>query len=238
MPASNLRKLWPCSPVVTMSWTVLRRAPALATRKVPGSISSASSRPVRCANCSNASLTGAPTVCKSVDFSPLIRPTLYPPPRLSTRTVGSCSHRPSDRPETRVQTAGSEPEPMCVCTRAGSRSYSSMIAFTSGISSCQMPKEEEGPPTLVLPVPPEPRPGLKRTPSWSPRAPRRSSPKARSWRREHALYLMPMSRSSPRSDASSCELSEMRSGATPAAMARRTSYEEDASMWRPMLSKI
>eukprot|EP00965_Chrysotila_dentata_P099297 3283094-Pleurochrysis_carterae.AAC.7 len=109
-----------------------------------------------------------------------------------------------------------------------------MIAFASGISSCQEPKEEEGPPTQVLPVPPEPRPGLKCTPSWSPRAPRRSSPNARSWRREHALYLMPMARSTPGFNASFCELSEMHSGATHAAMARRTLYEEETSMWRPM----
>merc|ERR1740117_2759992 len=54
------------------------------------------------------------------------------------------------------------------------------------MSSCQMPKEEAGPPTLVLPVPPLPRPGLKRTPSWSVRSPLHALPYASSCRSEHA----------------------------------------------------
>ena len=45
---------------------------------------------------------------------------------------------------------------------------------------------DDGPPTLVLPVPPEPRPGLKRRPT---SAPGRASPKARSWLSEQALTL-------------------------------------------------
>jgi hypothetical protein len=92
-------------------------------------------------------------------------------PQLSILAGGTCSHSPRERPDTRCQTAGSDPEPMCVWTRAGWRSYSEIKACTSGMSSCQMPKEEDGPPTLVLPVPPEPRPGLKRRPSWSVRSP-------------------------------------------------------------------
>mmetsp|Transcript_75948 Transcript_75948/g.183560 ORF Transcript_75948/g.183560 Transcript_75948/m.183560 type:complete len:269 (-) Transcript_75948:7-813(-) len=152
-------------------------------------------------------------------------------------TEGICSHRPRERLATFCHTAGSEPEPMCVCTRAGSRSYSLMIACTWGMSSCQMPKEEAGPPTLVLPVPPLPSPGLKRTPSWSVRSPLHALPYASSCRSEHALYLMPSASRSGRSAESSCELRLILSAVMPAAIARRTSNPLLASMCSPSVSK-
>lgn len=46
MPESSFRNTCPASPVVTMSCTVVTSTPALATRKVPGSISSLISLPV------------------------------------------------------------------------------------------------------------------------------------------------------------------------------------------------
>mmetsp|Transcript_3852 Transcript_3852/g.11181 ORF Transcript_3852/g.11181 Transcript_3852/m.11181 type:complete len:344 (+) Transcript_3852:739-1770(+) len=238
MPESSLRKVWPSAPVVAMSCTVETRQPEFATRNVPGSISRSSWRPVRAANSSKAPLTGSPTTARSVDASCAMRPTLYPPPRLSEATVGIFSQRASERPETRCHTAGSEPEPMCVCTRAGARSCSSTSACTSGRSSCQMPNEEDGPPTFVFPVPPEPSPGLNRTPSCVERSPRLSRPYSASWRSEHALNLIPRSSSSARSAGVSCEEREMRLGATPAATARRTSYPEEASTCRPSRSKV
>lgn len=54
---SIFRKVCPCSPVVTMSWMVDTTHPALARRKVPGSISRCSLRPVSSANALNASTT-------------------------------------------------------------------------------------------------------------------------------------------------------------------------------------
>lgn len=65
------------------------------------------------------------------------------------------------------------------------------------------PNEEAGPPTFVLLVPPEPSPGLKRTPIEAPGA---SFPSRRSCSREQALMPTPISRSSDTSDGNSCEL--------------------------------
>eukprot|EP00962_Isochrysis_galbana_P027036 scaffold8457_cov112-Isochrysis_galbana.AAC.8 len=127
---------------------------------------------------------------------------------------------------------------MCVWTRAGCKSYSASNALTSGISSYQMPNDDDGPPTLVLPVPPEPRPGLKRRPSWSVRSPRLTSPYERSCLSEQALNLMPSASRSARSCGVCCDDSEMRDGSTPAATARRTSYPDDASMCRPIRSNV
>ena len=84
-------------------------------------------------------------------------------------------------PEVFIHTAGSEPEPMWVWMRTTLSPCFSTMAF-AGRSSCQMPKEEDGPPTLVLPVPPEPRPGLKRRPM---SAPGKAAPNASSWESEH-----------------------------------------------------
>jgi len=65
-----------------------------------------------------------------------------------------------------------------------------------------------------------------------------TSPKRVSWRSEHALNLMPSASSSSRSSGHSCELSEIFSGAMPAATARRTSYPDDASMCSPSRSNV
>eukprot|EP00960_Hanusia_phi_P009782 284988-Hanusia_phi.AAC.2 len=54
---------------------------------------------------------------------------------------------------------------MCVCTRTTLQPAAFTISLHLSAYSCQMPKEEEGPPTLVLLVPPEPTPGLNRSPS-------------------------------------------------------------------------
>ena len=55
---------------------------------------------------------------------------------------------------------------MCVWTRTTSKFEA---AFTTAANSpCQMPNDEDGPPTLVLAVPPLPSPGLKRTPTLAP----------------------------------------------------------------------
>ena len=87
-------------PVVTLSCTEVTTAHELANKNVPGSISSFNSRPVSAANDSNASLTRAPTTARSVELSYDMRPTLYPPPRLSVVTVGNSRHRSSDIPLT------------------------------------------------------------------------------------------------------------------------------------------
>mmetsp|Transcript_799 Transcript_799/g.2483 ORF Transcript_799/g.2483 Transcript_799/m.2483 type:complete len:219 (+) Transcript_799:206-862(+) len=215
MPASSFTKSWPSAPaagprVLVMSCTRHSRLPALATRKVPGSISSLSLRPCSCAKASKASRTGAPTLARSVDTSVRVRATLNPPPRLSVSTVGIWRHSSSERPATRCQTAGSDPEPMWVCTLCACRPYRSTSCRASGRLSCQMPKLLEGPPTLVLPVEPEPRPGLKRRPM---RAPGHASPKALSWAREQAFTTTPSLTSSATSLGSSWELRESSSGA-------------------------
>jgi len=76
---------------------------------------------------------------------------------------------------TSCQILGSLPLPMCVWIRSTSRLYWETMEGTvpSVRVSCQIPKEEEGPPTLVLekPVvedenPPEPTPGFTRMPTF------------------------------------------------------------------------
>lgn len=77
------------------------------------------------------------------------------------------------------------------------------VAATASALSCQMPKDESGPPTLVLPVPPLPRPGLKRTPT---SAPGKARPKASSWLRLHAFTRTPsLTWAGKRPGSSSCE---------------------------------
>mmetsp|Transcript_10035 Transcript_10035/g.42205 ORF Transcript_10035/g.42205 Transcript_10035/m.42205 type:complete len:290 (+) Transcript_10035:260-1129(+) len=207
MPASSFKNTWPSSvPVVTLSCTVVTIAHELASRKVPGSISRRSSVPVSALYASNSSFTGAPTICRSVDFSYAMRPTLYPPPRFSVFTVGNSRHRSNDMPLVFIHTAGSEPLPMCVWMRTTFNSYFSHSAFASGRSSCQIPNDEDGPPTLVLPVPPDPNPGLNRRPI-SP--PGNASPNASSCDSEHAFTLRPRSTSSGKKSGNSCVESEM-----------------------------
>lgn len=65
------------------------------------------------------------------------------------------------------------------------------------------PNEDDGPPTLVLFMAPEPTPGLKRTPTDDPGA---SSAILCSWEREHALMSTPDLSSSAASEGSSWEL--------------------------------
>mmetsp|Transcript_22195 Transcript_22195/g.57021 ORF Transcript_22195/g.57021 Transcript_22195/m.57021 type:complete len:289 (-) Transcript_22195:341-1207(-) len=233
MPASSLRKSWPPSPVLISSCTRASSAPALATRKVPGSISSLSSRPCLAANASNAALTGSPTVAMLVEGSSSMRPTLKPPPRLTVRTSGSCAASPSVRSATDCHTAGSEPEPMCVCTRSQVSRYCCSSACACGSSSCQMPNDEEGPPTLVLPVPPEPTPGLMRSPTLPPVHAR---PNRSSWAREHAFTLTPRPTTSAisASDGSSCDEMEIAEAGSPASIARRTSCTDEASICSPI----
>mmetsp|Transcript_8206 Transcript_8206/g.16182 ORF Transcript_8206/g.16182 Transcript_8206/m.16182 type:complete len:222 (-) Transcript_8206:236-901(-) len=221
MPASSLMKVWPWSvPVWTMSWTEATSAPALATRNVPGSISMCSLRPCFCPNSSNTSLTTAQSVCRFVPFSDAIRPTLYPPPRLSVVTSENFSHSPIDNPVHLRHTAGSEPDPMWVWIRTTLQPPAFAISLHLSANSCQIPKDEDGPPTLVFPVPPEPTPGLNRRPS---SLPGHLDTNFSSWRTEQQLILTPMATSSSKPSPSSCEESEHCSGLAPAAIARRTS---------------
>mmetsp|Transcript_8789 Transcript_8789/g.11191 ORF Transcript_8789/g.11191 Transcript_8789/m.11191 type:complete len:256 (+) Transcript_8789:729-1496(+) len=242
MPASSLRKMCPSpdapvssSMVETLSCTEATRAPEFATKKVPGSISSFSSRPVSFANSSKATFTAPPQSWRSVDFSPCTRATLYPPPRLRVLTSLNCLQRSSESPDTFVHTSGSEPEPMWVCILTTFSPCFSAIAFTSSICLCQMPKLEDGPPTFVLLVPPLPRPGLKRTPT---SAPGNFSPKVSNCLREQAFTFRPCpTRSAKSGEVSSCDDRDMHAGSMPAAMARFTSWVEEASKWRPAAAK-
>jgi hypothetical protein len=87
------------------------------------------------------------------------------------------------RARTRCHTAASEPEPMCVWMRTTLSLCLATISCTFGSSSNQMPKLLSGPPTFVLPVPPLPSPGLKRTPT---ELPGKAAPYASSWCRLRA----------------------------------------------------
>ena len=179
IPASNLRKVCPPSPVViTLSWTLATKQPAMANKYVPGSISKLSSLPpFSFANVRNSSATGEPHSTKLVDGSPGFRPTLYPPPKLRVWTVSQSLQNPKDLTATDFHISGSDPDPMCVCTLSTTRSYFDTIEGTvpSVTDSCHIPKEEDGPPTLVLEKvvledekPPDPTPGLIRTPTGLP----------------------------------------------------------------------
>ena len=83
-------------------------------------------------------------------------------------TSGNSSTRLSDIPDTFCHIIGSEPEPIWVWIRLTFIPYFKAIFLTSSLSSCQIPNEELGPPTFVLPVPPLPVPGLKRIPQLPP----------------------------------------------------------------------
>gem|GEM_PF-5284851 len=73
---------------------------------------------------------------------------------------------------------------MCVCMRTIFSPYFFATALICGMYSYQMPNDDAGPPTFVRCVPPEPRPGLMRTPTLPPRE---IFPKASSCSSEHAL---------------------------------------------------
>mmetsp|Transcript_48007 Transcript_48007/g.104386 ORF Transcript_48007/g.104386 Transcript_48007/m.104386 type:complete len:337 (-) Transcript_48007:145-1155(-) len=234
IPLSVLIKVCPpVAPAVvaTLSCTQQTKAQAFATKYVPGSISKCSLRPVSASNSLNLSSTAPPQICTSVALSVVIRAILYPPPKLHLVTVGSLRHRSSVKFEQRVQTSGSLPDPMWVCTRTTSSLCSSTSLCTSSKSPCQMPKEEDGPPTLVLLVPPEPTPGLKRMPILVPGS---SCPTRSSCFNEQQLIWTPFLISSLKSSASCWEDREMFSGFTPAAMARWHSNPEEASMCSPI----
>mmetsp|Transcript_14014 Transcript_14014/g.17170 ORF Transcript_14014/g.17170 Transcript_14014/m.17170 type:complete len:255 (-) Transcript_14014:602-1366(-) len=176
MPASSFKKVWLPSPVVkTLSCTVHTKAPALATRNVPGSISRVKSRPISCLNPSKACFTGPPMLCKSVVCSSGLRPTLYPPPRLQAVTLSQILQKLKLLLATLCQISGSDPEPMCVWMRSTTNPCLLTIASASPpvTSSCQIPKLEDGPPTLVLEKevvdfenPPDPTPGFTRIPTF------------------------------------------------------------------------
>ena len=87
-------------------------APALATSKVPGSISRWSARPSRSRKASISRRTCAPTSARSTEGSSGMRPTLKPPPRLTRPTSGSCATRSRVIRAQRFQTSGSVPDPM------------------------------------------------------------------------------------------------------------------------------
>jgi hypothetical protein len=55
---------------------------------------------------------------------------------------------------------------------------------------------------------------------------------------EQAFTFTPISTNSAKSAGSSCVLRLIFSAGIPAAMARRTSYPEEASIWIPFLLKI
>lgn len=59
---------------------------------------------------------------------------------------------------------------MWVCMRIILRSYFAAVSLILSMYSNHMPKDEAGPPTFVRFVPPEPSPGLMRTPTSEPRA--------------------------------------------------------------------
>ncbi len=142
--------------------------PALATRKVPGSISRWSPRPERSWKPSISRRTCAPTSARSTDGSSGMRPTLKPPPRLMLATSGSWAARSRVIRAQRFHTSGSVPEPTCEWSRRMRRSYRLAIAWTSPSASCQIPKLEAGPPVLVRLVEPVPSPGFTRTESSPP----------------------------------------------------------------------
>mmetsp|Transcript_24553 Transcript_24553/g.59606 ORF Transcript_24553/g.59606 Transcript_24553/m.59606 type:complete len:236 (+) Transcript_24553:491-1198(+) len=220
MPLSVLMKVWPPGApavVATLSCTEQTKAHALATKYVPGSISKCNLRPVSASNSLNLSNTAPPQICTSVALSVVIRAILYPPPRLQFVTVGSFRHKSRVKFEHRVQTSGSLPEPMWVCTRMTSNLCCSTSFWTSSKRPCQMPKEEEGPPTLVLLVPPDPTPGLKRMPIFEPGS---SWPTRSSCFNEQQLICTPFLISSLKSSASCWEDKEIFAGLTPAAIAR------------------
>mmetsp|Transcript_34272 Transcript_34272/g.41978 ORF Transcript_34272/g.41978 Transcript_34272/m.41978 type:complete len:274 (+) Transcript_34272:446-1267(+) len=246
IPASNFKNVCPPSPVVnTLSCTVLTNAPAIATRNVPGSISSFNSLPpFSSLNSRKACATGSPTSCRSVLGSPGLRPTLYPPPKFNAVTVSNTLQKLRDDFATCCQISGSLPEPMWVCILSTTNEYFFTMSGTvpSETSSCHIPKDDDGPPTFVFENdvvdfenPPDPTPGLIRIPTLPPgiAAPNRSNCDT-----EHALIFTPSATSSAKSDGNSCVLSEIFSAGIPAAMARLTSYPEDASTCIPMLWKI
>jgi hypothetical protein len=63
-----------------------------------------------------------------------------------------------------------------------------------------MPNDDDGPPTLVLPVPPDPKPGLNRRPTLDPG---NMMPYASSCDSEHALTFRPFSTSSAKKSGNS-----------------------------------
>ena len=97
----------------------------------------------------------------------------------------------------------------------------------SGNNSCQIPNEEDGPPTVVLLWLPDPIPGLMRIPT---SCPGYNSPKRRNCDKEHALNRTP----SGNAVGNSCELRLIFCGETPAATHRATSYSELASNCTPI----
>src|SRR5215813_10827643 len=118
-------------------------APALATRKVPGSTSSLRARPSRCRNASRSPRTWPPTSRRSTLGSSGMRPTLNPPPRFTTATSGNLATMSRVMRATRFQTSGSVPEPMCVCRRVMRSPWRAATVTTSSRYSCQMPKLDE-----------------------------------------------------------------------------------------------
>mmetsp|Transcript_129837 Transcript_129837/g.375895 ORF Transcript_129837/g.375895 Transcript_129837/m.375895 type:complete len:211 (+) Transcript_129837:532-1164(+) len=210
----------------------------MAIKYVPGSISSCNSRPVSFANSLKASFTGCPICCKSVVGSPSFLPTLYPPPKLSASTVSQILQNDKDFEATCCQISGSLPDPMWVWILSTVKPYFSTILgiVPSVTSSCQIPNEEEGPPTFVLlkavvdaENPPDPTPGFTRMPTFCP-VPSKAFPNRSNCEAEQAFTLTPILTSSAKSSGSSWVLKLIFSAGIPAAMARRHSNPEEASM--------
>jgi len=101
------------------------------------------------------------------------------------------------------------------------------IEHISGSNSCQIPNDEDGPPTVVLLWLPDPIPGLIRIPTYCPGY---NSPNRLSWYNEHALNRTP----SGNTVGNSCVLKLIFSGKTPAATHLATSYSELASNSTPV----
>mmetsp|Transcript_68565 Transcript_68565/g.100391 ORF Transcript_68565/g.100391 Transcript_68565/m.100391 type:complete len:243 (-) Transcript_68565:198-926(-) len=221
-------------PVCTTSCTLHTSEHVLATRYVPGSISRWSLRPNLALNSSKTSLTTAQSVCRLVPLSVFMRATLYPPPRFMVTTSGNFSQSAIDMPVVLRHTAGSEPEPMWVWIRTTLQPAAAHVADALSAHSNQMPKDDAGPPTLVLPLPPEPMPGLKRRPT---SLPGHLAQNFSTCVNEQQLTFAPRATSSSKPSPSSWDESEHFSGDTPAAIARRTSWIEEQSKWRPILSK-